>query len=339
MARKIGVRFRWQAALILACTIAGCVADGGPRTEGAHGEKRLPSPARATYPTIGLDTGAGMTLGEAVRQIGEGSGGGAVLLSGLEDWPAPDLQIAGAGFVKGLEQLIAGRDCKLQVLPHYVFIYPNGYEQLEALSLDGEIGGRMAELRASFAVGAGTDLYNALALLGNALGVTLIADNLVADAWCGELFLENAPLPAILEALLKSARVPGPSIQIESTDDYIFIRSVQNANKAPACLNAGDLTDAQRERLRAPVRLRLPRDGDAALFKSGSTRLSDALPALSAQLGLEVSADGSMADLPVNAAVLAGVPLETALDLLIWQWPLPEFGYRVTGAGIHFCPR
>lgn len=336
MTRAIFVPRYLISAILCAASLAGCVATSGAR--GATTPPGKPGAAASAphFPTITLETQEGATLGQAIRQLGETGGGGAVLVAGLEDWPASEVQLQASAFVPGLERLVADRDCKLQVLPDYVFIYPPGYEQLEALSLAGQLDPRYAALTASFAVGAGTDLYNALALLGNSLGVTLVADNLVADAWCGELFLENAPLPAILEALLKSARVPATSIQIESTSEYVFFRSVQNGNAAPACLNAGELTAEQRLLLSRNVNLRLPRDASGAVFEPGPSPLSEVLASLSAQLGAPVTADPEMADLPVHPAVLNGISIETALNLLVWQWPLPRFGYQVSGAGIHF---
>lgn len=300
-----------------------------------------PSPGRAAteFPAITLDTRGGASFGQAIRQIGEAGGGGAVLLSGLEDWSAPLLELGGIEFVRGLEQIVAERDFELQVLPDYVFIYPTGYEQLASVSLEGTLDRRYSDVRASFAVGAGTDLYNALALLSYSLGVTLVADNIVADAWCGELFLTDAPLPAILEALLKSARIPASTFRIESTGDYVFIRSLQNANTDSACLNADELSDIARRELAKRVRVRLPREVVGAVFESGATPLSSVLPALSAQTGLRFSADPAVAEVLVNPAWLIDIPLQTALDLIVWQWPVSGIGYVASDGAIHFRAR
>ena len=52
---------------------------------------------------------------------------------------------------------------------------------------------------------------------------------------------------------------------------------------------------------------------------------------MSEQLGMKVEADRRSSILPVNPAVMIDVPIETAMRLLIQQWPLPHYGYTATG--------
>ena len=319
---------------------------GGCKTTG-HGGLAPAGDTRDTrgatapeFPRITADFAAFPTIGLAVRHIGESSGGGAVLLAGLEDLAPPRLNLSQAEFSDGLQRLVAGRDCVLQQTPYYVFIYPRGYEQQESLSLVGTLSPRFEGVRASFAVGAGTALFNAFALLSDALEITVVADNQVAeDAWCGELFLDDAPVSAIIEAILKSALLPREAIHIESTDDYVFIRSVSNPIQVPACVNCDALSPAQRRSLEARVDVQLPRVTPAPVFEDAYTPLEQVLGELSAQLGMAVSADPSLAKFPVHVAVMQDVPVGTALDLVVWQWSVPQFGYRVTGDGIYFCRR
>ena len=327
-------------ALGLATLASGCVSPGGP----APGRPDTPAAKRPApaggFPTISVDTTVYGTLGPAIRYIGETYGGGAVLLGGLEDWPAPsNLRLSHASYTEGIERLVAERDCKVQVTPYYVFIYPPGYEQLEALSLAHQVDPQFDDKVASFAIGSGTDLYNALALLSESLHTTLIADNAVADAWCGEVSIQDAPLSAILEALLKSARIPASTVEIESTAEYILVRSVENANREAPCLNCGELTAAQRQMLGGTKTLRVPGANSGMVFQAGAVPLSATLQNMSEQLGVNVTAEASMADLPVNVAVFSGVSVQTALDLIVWQWPVPDYGYRVEDGGIRLCAR
>jgi len=55
------------------------------------------------------------------------------------------------------------------------------------------------------------------------------------------------------------------------------------------------------------------------------------LDSLSQQLGILVVAEKGLEDLPVNPVVLNNVRVQTAMDLLIRQWLIPDFGYQVAG--------
>lgn len=324
--------------------MAGCASGDrtATRKEASTGDNHPAESARqpeGALPHIALEAGSQPTLGAAFRYFGETFGGGAALTAGLEDRPAPARGLGKTGFVPGLERLASQYQCKTQATPYYVFFYPEGYEELETLSLAGKVAPIFESTRASFAVGAGTDLFNALALLSASLKRTVIADNVVADAWCGEVFLQEAPVSAIVEALLKSARVSPAMIEVESTEEYLFIRSTSNQSKSPSCLNAGKLSPEQQALLAAPLSLHLPDTGAELTFQSQPAKLADVLPALSRSLGIPVSATDGMARLPVNISVFEGITTEKALDLLVRQWMVPLYGYRMENGGLHFCER
>ena len=347
------IRQRTVLAILAAGLVvagAGCVSAGGAGAKGARGpsgkKARNTSGGAAwtdgagKFPRLSLDTSSFTSLGQAFRHIGESTdGGGAVLLAGLEDWAVPRVHFSHMKFTKGIEQLVSAKQCKVQVTPYYVFVYPPGYEQLEAVSFNNQIAPRFAATVASFAVGAGTDLYNALALLGDGLRITVVADNAVADAWSGEVFVNNAPIPDILAALFKSARIPATAVNVESTDEYILMRSAGNANRQDPCLNKAELSDRQRKLLAATVSVHLPRTKSGVVFEQGALPLSATLGELSQQLGMTVTADEAVAKLPVNVIAFNNVSVETALNLIVWQWPVPGFGYRVTEQGVQFCTR
>lgn len=337
--------------LIVPCLLAGGLAAlSGCNSTGRENTEKPSAPetasritdknaVRTNFPQISLDAGAHATLGEAFRHIGESFGGGAALTAGLEERPAPAAGLGHTGFVPGLERLAKPYDCKLQVTPFYVFLYPQGYEALADLTLAGKVAPRFDATRASFAIGAGTDLFNAFALLGDSLKMTIVADNIVADAWCGELFLEDAPVSAIVEALLKSSRIAPEMIEVESNDDYLFIRSAANQSRPPSCLNREQLTAEQLAILQTPLTLRLPDTGAAFTFQAEPATLARVLPDLSRALGIPVTADDAMGRLPVNITAFHAIPTEAALDLLVRQWLLPRYGYRIQNGGLHFCER
>lgn len=288
---------------------------------------------------VNMEAGVRRTLGETIRYIGETHGGGGVLTAGLEVRPGPAKAIGAADSSVVLERLAAQYDYQAQRTPHYVFIYPTGYEELTTLSLSNQVDGRFNATRASFAVGAGTDLFNAFALLSHSVKVPVVADQVVADAWCGEVFLQDAPLSAIVEALLKSARVAPSLVTIESTDRYLLVRSASNLRGGSACLNAAPRTPEEATLLEKTVSIRVPDLGGEFSFQAEPATLGELLSTLSAQIGLPVTADTEVARLPVNISVLEDLPLEIALDLLVQQWPVPRYGYQLRDGAIHFTTR
>jgi hypothetical protein len=324
--------------------LASCASNGKPAAEKSpEGERKPVSTASrsttAGFPRISLQAGAHQTLGEAFRYLGETFGGGAALIGGLEDDPAPADGLGTTGFVSGLERIAGHYGGKIQVTPHYVFIYPEGYDVLESISLADKVDKRFHTTRASFAIGAGTDLYNVFALLSASLQLTIIADNRIAETWCGEIFLDDAPVWAIVEAILKTARLAPDAFVVESTSEYLFIRSTDNQSRAPSCLNVEALTAAQADLLASPISMRLPETGPELTFQSVASPLAKVLPALSNHLGIPVTATEGMGNLPVNLSVFQNVSVETALDLLVRQWLLPRYGYRLDGGGLQFCER
>jgi len=322
--------------------LGGCVATDPERPDIAPPAATYtapPAPAGAGYPRLSIDGRDFETLGGLVRAIGEqGEGGGIVLVSGLEERPAPQVGVSRADYGKGLEQLIRTAGLLASDRGHYQFVYPPGYELLLGVSVRDQLAPRFQAMGATFAVGAGTDMYNALALLSETLGATVVADNAIADLWCGELFLQGAPVYALLEALLQSARVAPGAFVVEGTDRYVFIRSAANLSRPDACVNRDSLTPALRAALAKPVNLRVPPRGEDALqFSAGAAPLASVLPELSRQIGLAVSAPPEMAEFPVNQAVFLDMPVSDVLNLMVRQWPVARFGYRAGPEGIRFC--
>ena len=219
-----------------------------------------------------------------------------------------------------------------------MFVFAPGYEALRDVSVREGLDKQIAELRVDVAFGADTPLYSALALLGHTLGHTVIADNAIAAALCGEIRLKDVPLGAALDALLQSARVSRESFHVESTPDYTFVASTSNVGGRPLLLGEDSLTDEQVAMLGREVRVMLPfpqDDPEHLQGRIGASTLGEVLEGLSEQLGVPVTADANMHRLPVNPAVMTNVRVATALDLLIRQWLVPEFAYAVDDTGIH----
>lgn len=282
-------------------------------------------------------------LGLALRSLGETAGGGAVLMKGLEGHPVGPHSTVDLAPRAILDILAREAQCRTDRAGGYVFIYPPGYEVLSGLTLDAGLTGKFDREVLPFSLGAGTALYDAFALLGYYHGVTIVADNAVADAESGELYLRGVSLQNAIESILKSARIVPGSFATISTDHYLYIHSLDNPPRSSVLLNGTSLNAEDAARLGQRVSLRLPKPPDDALHFEvvrGAMPLREALPIISQQLGISVRAEERLHDFPVNPTVMNDLPLRTALDLLVVPWLLPQFGYELDGDSviIRFAP-
>jgi hypothetical protein len=271
-------------------------------------------------------------LAEVIRQAGELAVGRYALMHGLGP-----MQVDSASFVRArpaevAESLAEDLGLAVQKTDHYDFIYAPGYEALTQVNLGPDIPARFAETENRIAIGDGMPLYAALAMISQALGKTIVADNAAAAARSGEIALTNAPLYAAVEAMLKSARAT--RFFVDATDEYLFIQAVMNRSERSSLLNEGDLDQRQLDYLEQETTVYLPApptpDSGGALAREART-LAYTLPHLSRQLGIQVVAERGLADLPVNPAVLANVRVRTALNLLVRQWLQPDYGWHFAG--------
>lgn len=316
--------------------LAGCAtAPGGGETAGVIPVQSKPA-ARVSFRQ---DAGS---LGALVRAASEQCGSGIVLMSGLEEQPIGSVRTQNSPYEALVRRIADEAGLLVESSPDYYFLYPAGYESLSPLQMGGVLNPIYTDVRISVSFGAGTKLYNVFALLGHMLKLTIVADNAVAETVCGEMSLAEAPLESALEAILKSARLRPDAIAVESTDEYIFIRSSANQQPESALLNADVLAEEQRQVLDKRVTVYLPdavpADGQVYVYRSGKS-VRGIIGALSTQIGIAVHADEALQPLPVNPIVLNNVRVCTALDLLVRQWPLPEFGYELRNDGIHLRRR
>jgi hypothetical protein len=276
-----------------------------------------------------------------VRRLGEaGTGGGVVLVAGLEERPTPAMSLSSAPLNRGLARLMGAADLVVQDMGAYQLVHPPGYEVLADTRVQAPLPEAFETQRASIALGAGTDLYTALALFSELLQFTILADNVLSDgAWCGELYVDNAPAPAVLQAILQSALIAPNAFVMEAGPTHLFLRSVANQSLPDSCLNRAALEPASQAWLQQPIDLRIPQSGGSLQFRDGYLPLQTLLPSLSEALGVPVLADPDVADFPVYPAVFAQVPAETLLSLIVRQWPYDRFGYSLTTAGVRFHTR
>jgi hypothetical protein len=262
--------------------------------------------------------------------MGETSGPSLVLMNGVEETPVKELALRNVSFDKAVKKIQEETGLLAQSCPNYTFLYPEGYGALQDLSLAGGLNPAFTVATGGMAFGSGLRLFTVFSWISYALNVTIVADNSIADARCGELTLGNIPLPDALEAILKSARVA--SFTIDATDEYVFISVPANKNPRSALLNADALDDAQRkflEQRRNVILPKAPAPGETVEMARSAATLEDVLPSLSAQLNAKVVAEAGLEDLPVNPAIFRGTRVQTILDLIVRQWLEPNYGYQV----------
>jgi hypothetical protein len=228
-------------------------------------------------------------------------------------------------------QLAADTGMKLHGEAAYDFIYPAGFEALTTFTPSAGLDRRVARIETSVRLGADTPLFGALALLGHSLRLTLIADNIVAAASCGETSLHGVELGQALDAILRSARLTAATCQVESGDRTVFLSS-PSAVRRPKLLANPDTTPRpgaldRRVTVYLPSR---PSDPQRLVENTAARPLGDCLASLTEQMGLRVDAEARCRRLPVNPCVMSDVTVETAMRLLIQQWPVPHFGYTAT---------
>ncbi|HUW59637.1 MAG TPA: hypothetical protein VMZ06_01425 [Candidatus Bathyarchaeia archaeon] len=315
----------------LALIALGC-ATGKPVPEpGTAPTPGAPAPQTTEpRPAVTLDLDAPILLGDLVSTLADTTGGSLVVMNGLEYVSIPPRNWKKTPFERVVKDVASPANLKVEENPYYVFLYFPGYEALESVSLEGRLDPAFAAITASVGFGYRTKVFEALAFMSSSLGITLLADQVIGDAQLGALNLAESPLDVCLAALLKSARVPAEAFDVESTPEYVFLHAKSNTPRE-TLLNPLELTAAQTEFLNQKVTAVLP---STPINISRVGKLGDALPALSRQIGVEMTAQPGLGQLPVEPGVFRDVKVRTLLDLMIRQWPVAEFGYRVEGNGI-----
>lgn len=328
----------WAVFTAISVTVAGCASTlkSRPETEPPAGPFPTAQVAAAPFPEVTLEESFG-TLGELVRHVGATAGGGLVLMHGLEAVPAPEVILKKASYAKLVAEITNATGLTAQQNAQYFYLYSPApvYEPLLGMSLAGQLPEHCAGMNVQAAFGGGTALYNVFASLSKSLGITLLADNVISDIPCGELTLPNMPLPTALEAIFKSALLPPDRFQVEATEEYILVQSSRTAVPAGVLLNSGDLDAAAKALLDKRVDIEVPMSKNSeTVFFEGASPLHEILGDLSAQLGVNVTSSPALQNFPVTWTVMHQVRVQTALELLIRQWPMPRFGFEVRPEGI-----
>lgn len=317
-----------SACLLLA--LCSCTSgEGGARS--AAGKRSPQAAAKPAFASVTFNHEMG-PIGDIMRAFGEQTTGGFVLMGGLEERAIPAVDFKQEAYEEAIAHFAASVDSTFIHTPYYYMVLPPEYEILQSVNVTEHLHERYRQASAGAVFGAKTELYVVFSALSTSLGLTIVADNFIAETRCGEMHLPEAPLGVILEAILQSARIDPTSLVIENTADYLFIRDFKNDNPPSLELPGEMAADARKALLQKAVTLYLPeapREQGAVVFGAQPIALKDALLPLTEQLGIEVVAHRSLADIPINPCVMNEVSLETALNLLLRQWPLAQFGWEL----------
>lgn len=320
---------------LLLLVVAGC-ATGTSKPDAAPGPETAataPKPARAALSLTAGD------VSTAAREAAAALAGGLAVMDGMEERKTPALEFRSASIREVAERLAQQTGAAVSEQDGYVLLYPggNGYEAILALDLSGQLSPRFRDATVALEFAPGTSVYTLFSVLGQSMGTTVIADNALAETRTGLLSLPPVPFATALKAVLQSARVDPAVVAVESTGDYVFLYVPTQEAPGDLLLNRSALTATEREYLNRRVSVILPEpleDPRHVARHAGARPLNAVLPALSAQLGMEVTVQNRFREIPVNPAVMHNVTVETALDLLIRQWPVPVFGYEVRGRSV-----
>ncbi len=271
------------------------------------------------------------------RDLSAKSGRSIILMNGLEPSQAGPYEKKKHTAGEWIDQIAADAGMRVAHHPSYDFVFAPGYEIVNETSVQSNLNHALGARETTLHIEFGTPLFAALALLSHSLQSTIIADNIVADARCGEIHLHNVTVAEALGALLQSARIPNQSFHLQSEDETTFLYSAGRPLRDRVRVeSAGEVRPDWLDRR---VTLYLPSAPAEPGHMQGYGRalpLSESLAELERQTGLHFEADARVHSLPINPAVMPNIKLESALDLIVNQWPLPHFGYRANGNTVRF---
>lgn len=324
------------AFALLSCATTGTSSDSMPAFA-ADSTKSINTPATPP-PTASLDVSR-RALGLVFRDLTEQTNAGLVLMNGLENIPIERLNVNNDPLPVVLAELSKLTGLVTHETPYYTFMFDPTYESLVTLNIKRQIPEIYDDVWVFAAFGADTPLFSVFAMLSRLTGKTLIADNAIGDALCGELNLHDVPLPQAIEAALQSARIPQHNFRIRATDGYIFLHS--SAHQLRRNVASSKIPPESRKLLneKCSISLLVYTEADNKIRSQlGASKLYKVLSELSLQLGMPVRADPLLDHFPVNPMVMNNVSRETALELLIHQWLVPEFEFTVVDGAVLIRP-
>lgn len=329
-----------MAAALATILLVGCATttDAPPPPES---ERTEPKPAASTRDgNVTFSTDAS-DLGRVLRSLAAIIPRNVVVMNGAHVRPVGPYRWQNVSWTDVLDTLAEDAGVTRFDCGDYDFLAPPEYEPLSRVNLETMIPAGFSLPKGSVVVGADTPLFDAFALISQACNTTIIADNAVASARTGELSMPEIDGVDAIEALIKSARLDTSVFAIAAGADHLLFHARGNEPRANIIANPEALNPEQRTALDRRVNLRLPRAepvaNEVGAYVS-ATLLETALPELSEQLGVRVTADPRLRRFPVNPCLMNGVTAETALRLIVNQWLAQDFVAEVREDSILLRP-
>ncbi|MCX8065793.1 MAG: hypothetical protein N3G21_11590 [Candidatus Hydrogenedentes bacterium] len=293
------------------------------------------------YESVGELVREPVLLNLVVRRMGLEFPVSAALLNGVEsrwvqiDKPAKEWD-------KLLLQVVSATGLVCQSERGYYFLYPPDFPMYELLALyplAEKMPSRFKDIKISASFGVGTKLYNVFNSLNFAYGCNIVADNTLAELPIGEVVANQLSLDLFLDMVIKSARISPQTLRMCVREDFVFLYTTLNNNiselESCECFNERGLD----ERLKKRVSLNLPEiieKGRSLPFYDSAKPLKDVAKIISAQLGIGVELQPGTEELPINPLYISNVSVETALNLIVFQWLENAYGYVFENGKVKF---
>lgn len=224
----------------------------------------------------------------------------------------------------------------------YYFLYPPEYPVYESLAMypfAERLPSKFREIKLSAGFGVGTQLYNVLNSLNFTYGCNIVADNTLAELPVGEVVVNQLSLDLVLEMVIKSARISPQMLRMCMGEDFIFLYTPLNKSMAKwqncECFNSKN----EDERLSKRIDISLPeiiKKGKNLPFYNSAKSLKSMASIISTQLGVDVVLEPGTEELPVNPLYLSNISIETALNLIVYQWLEDSYGYVFENGKVKF---
>ena len=268
----------------------------------------------------------GLTIRMAATQIGANW----VLMNGIEATPFMELAVKKATEAEISEEIATRAKLEMLEMGSYRFFYPKDYSSLISTLKTADWTSDDSENKIGLSFGADTPLSSILAALGQSLKMTIVADQTISESLSGEISINEAGVREALSGLFLSARIPLDSIQLDTSDEHIFVHSIRNPMRANYQITPMSEEHKQKLTERCTINLINEIVDDSGL-NARYKKLSEVAQQISKQMDIPIEYDPTMKDFPITPMYIHDTTRQQALELLVRQWPVPQFGYSFDG--------
>jgi hypothetical protein len=295
------------------------------------GSNRRQKISKKKYSFVLSEQNLALTIQAAGKEIGANW----ALMNGIEVTPFTGLTIKNATEEEISEKIAVQAKLETQLIGSYRFFYPKEYiDLLPTNDADSEWSTKYSKNKIGLAFGADTPLSSILATLGQSLEMTFVADQTISDSLSGEISFKNISIQDALSGVLLSARIPLDSILFEHSDEYVFIHSVRNPARPNYQIAPPNAQNQQKLAKLCTINLAhviVDESGANARYR----KLSEVAQQISEQINIPIDYDPALKDFPITPMYIHETTRQHALELLLRQWPVPQFGYSFQGDKIY----